>query len=132
MPHVAAAAPGTTKAPSGALSPGEPELGGPGAEGDYLRAVHARLHKVWHDQYLPTVSALDRAAESRDNKVAAPAGGEVTLGLELRWDGSVAGATIERSSGDSAFDQAAIGVVRTAAPLPVAAHNLRGASQLPR
>ena len=96
----------------------EPPITATGLEGDYLRAAHARIHRVWHDQYLPTISALDQATQAS----AAPAA--VTLALEIRWDGSIASAEVVESSGDIAFDQAAIGVLKTAAPLPVAAHNL--------
>jgi len=127
-PHAVHAAPAGRA--EGALAAGEPALGEAGPEGDYLRAVHARLHKVWHDQYLRTVSALDRVTAGEDadrqHAVGSTAGGhdDVTLSVEIRWDGSVAGINVERSSGDFAFDQAAMALVKTAAPLPVAAHNL--------
>lgn len=113
-----AAAPVAPSRPSVASSSAEPAITATGLEGDYLRAAHARIHRVWHDQYLPTISALDQATQSS----ASPAA--VTLALEIRWDGSIASAEIVDSSGDTAFDQAAIAVLKTAAPLPVAAHNL--------
>ncbi|MEP6652648.1 MAG: TonB family protein [Myxococcales bacterium] len=95
---------------SQAAEPPEPAVGGPGAEGDYLRVVHEKLHPGWVDGYI-RVSPY---------KVLGPANSQrmTEVSIVIRWDGTIDKAEITKSSGADDFDAAALNAVLLAAPFP--------------
>jgi TonB family protein len=108
-PRAAAVASAPRPAP-----PAEPAISTPGPIGDYLRAVHGRLHARWNQDFVKTVSATYRT----DHPLNDPAR-RATLALTIRWDGSIAEATVKNSSGSTEFDAAALDVVRKSTPFPL-------------
>ncbi|HXI59101.1 MAG TPA: TonB family protein, partial [Polyangia bacterium] len=100
-----------------AAAQAEPAITVPGVEGDYLRAIHSRIHERWAKGF---VEGLTRAPATAG--AAAPAGdkGVRTVVLfAVRWDGTVAEVNLGTSSGVASFDKAAIDAVRTADRFPV-------------
>jgi TonB family protein len=106
-----AAAPATASAPSEAA---EPPITTPGVEGDYLRALHTRIHLRWNHGFVEPVALL-RSAKDPINDPATWA--EVLF--TVRWDGSPAEVTLSKSSGQKIYDQAALAAVRGDSPYPV-------------
>jgi TonB family protein len=116
-----AAAMGTAHSAAGVVSPGtvlgtvgEPTIATPGASGDYLRKVHDRLHGHWTDTFVKTVAATYPASHALNNPSL-----QATVALAIRWDGTIAEATIKRSSGSSEFDRASVDATRKGAPYPL-------------
>jgi TonB family protein len=103
--------------PPAAAAPGEddePAITTPGVEGDYLRALHLRIHFRWIHSFIESVALLRPAADPINNpKLTA----EVLF--TVRWDGSPAEVTLSKSSGQKTFDQAAVAAVRGDGPFPV-------------
>lgn len=93
-----------------AAEPPEPAVGAPGAEGDYLRAVHARLHPNWVDGYI-RVSPYKVLGPSTSRRLA-------EVSITIRWDGTIDQAEITKSSGVDDFDDAALNAVQLSAPFP--------------
>ena len=93
---------------------GEPEITTPGANGDYLRRVHQRLHSHWTQDFIKTVAATHPANHPLNDSSR-----QVTIALTIRWDGTIAEAKITRSSGSSEFDSDAVDVARKSAPFPL-------------
>jgi TonB family protein len=92
----------------------EPAITTPGVEGDYLRALHVRIHFRWMHNFIESVALMRPAADPINNpKLTA----EVLF--TVRWDGSPAEVTLSKSSGQKAFDQAALAAVRGDSPYPV-------------
>jgi TonB family protein len=87
-------------------------LGG-GPEADYLRAVHAHIHKRWSDNFLrlageklPAINPLNQAGLTAEaDIVVAP-------------DGQLISAQIARGSGFAGFDDAILEVLRDSVPFP--------------
>ena len=88
------------------------EVGG-GPEGEYLRALHAHIHRRWVDNFLrlvgeklPAVNPLNDATKSAE------------VDLVVAADGQLISTKITRSSGFPGFDDAMIEVLRDAVPFP--------------
>jgi TonB family protein len=101
-------------AASPAAESGEPAITTPGVEGDYLRALHSRIHLRWNHGFIESVALL-RSASDPINKPGLSA--EVLF--TIRWDGSTAEVSLSRSSGQKEFDKAALAAVRGEGPYPV-------------
>jgi len=113
-PATAAATPavGAPPTPAPAVAPPaaqgvEPKITVPGAEGDYLRTLHQRIHFRFVYRFIQDV-ASKRPATDPLNQPNLRA--EILFGV--RWDGSVSDVIVGQKSGVDAFDQAAIAAVR--------------------
>jgi TonB family protein len=86
----------------------EPPITGEGARAVFLRAAHARIHPGWNDSF------LRRASEhlSPANPLNDPAR-EAVVGVTMIPDGTLVEIRVEKSSGSSEFDAAALGVFPT-------------------
>jgi TonB family protein len=107
----------STASAAPAASQAEPAITVTGVEGDYLRAVHSRIHERWAKGFVEGLTRAPAAAGS-----AAPVGdkGVRTVVLfAVRWDGTVAEVNVGTSSGVASFDKAAIDAIRTADRFPV-------------
>ncbi|HEY2903126.1 MAG TPA: TonB family protein [Polyangia bacterium] len=106
-----AAAPAVAGPSSEAVT--EPPITVPGSEGDYLRAIHTRIHERWAG-FVDGLSQIPA--------IAGPVGDKSSRAVVLfavRWDGTVAEANVVTSSGVAAFDRASVDAVRTAERFPV-------------
>ncbi|MES1205897.1 MAG: TonB family protein [Pseudomonadota bacterium] len=92
----------------------EPPITMAGPTGDYLRAVHGRLHGRWTENFVKMVAATYPPTHSLNNPSR-----QVTLALTIRWDGTVAELSVKKSSGSPEFDRAAMDVTRKGAPFPL-------------
>jgi HEAT repeat protein len=92
----------------------EPPITTPGVEGDYLRALHTRIHLRWIHNFIETVAALKAASDPINNPAL-----QAEVLFTVRWDGSPAEVSLGKSSGVKAFDQAALTSVRGEARYPV-------------
>jgi TonB family protein len=90
--------------------PPEPPVGGPGAEGDYLRLIHQRIHPGWLDGYI-RVTPYSQIGPSTAKT-------EAQVALTVRWDGTIEKAEIAKSSGSLEFDAAAMNAIWFGAPFP--------------
>jgi TonB family protein len=111
-PHLARGAQPVAAAPAADAS--EPAITTPGIEGDYLRAMHTRIHLRWMHGFIETVAQLRPGSDPINN----PALTSEVL-FTVRWDGSPAEVTLTKSSGQKAFDQAALSAIRGDAKYPV-------------
>ncbi len=109
-----APAPAVAPAPAGAAAPAvapapasEPKITVPGAEGDYLRSLHTRIHFRFANRFIEGVAAK-QPANAPLNRPDLRA--EILFGV--RWDGSVSDAVVTEKSGVEAFDQAVVTAVR--------------------
>src|SRR4051794_16346229 len=82
---------------------GEPKITVPGAEGDYLRTLHTRIHYRFAVKFIEGVAAKQPPSDPL-NKPSLRA--EIHFGV--RWDGSVSDAVVDGKSGVEAFDKAAL------------------------
>lgn len=110
--HSAPAAPVRPPAPA-AFVP-EPAITTTGPGGDYIRAVHSRLHGRWTQDFLRTVSATHPATHPLN-----VTSHQATLAMAIRWDGTIAEIAVKRSSGSPEFDRAVMDVARKSAPFPL-------------
>lgn len=101
-------------APAATPTPSEPTITTPGANGDYIRAVHGRLHGRWTEDFVKVVAATRPADHALNNTSR-----KVVLTLSIRWDGTVAELAVKKTSGSPEFDRAALDVTRKAAPFPL-------------
>jgi hypothetical protein len=97
-----AAAPPATAAPAVA-SPAEPKITVPGTEGDYLRALHTRIHFRFATQFIEGV-----AAKNPPNDPLNQPGLRTEIYFGIRWDGTVSDPLVIQKSGVEAFDKAAL------------------------
>ncbi|HEY4185047.1 MAG TPA: TonB family protein [Polyangia bacterium] len=93
----------------------EPAIKTPGPVGDYLRLAHTRVHARWAEGFLKPVATATPAAPA----TAADGPREATIALTIRWDGTVAEATVRSSSSSTEFDHAAVDAIRKSAPFPL-------------
>ena len=93
---------------AGAGELAEPPVGVPGQEGDYLRAIHQRLHPGWVDGFI-RVSPYKQLGPSTSLR-------ETEVSFVIRWDGTVDNVDVKKSSGLPDFDAAAVNAVLSAAP----------------
>ena len=96
--------------PARAAEPDEPAVGGQGAEGDYLRLIHAKLHPGWVDGFI-RITPYKQIGPATSQRQA-------DVSINIRWDGTVENAEIAKSSGSLEFDAAAMNAVWFAAPFP--------------
>lgn len=92
----------------------EPPIALSGAEGDYLRALHERIHQRWAAGFVASVAQTLPAANALND----PSLQAVVL-FSIRWDGTVVEATLVSASGADAFDRAAVDAVRKESPFRV-------------
>jgi len=93
----------------------EPVIATPGPVGDYLRRAHAKVHARWADGYLKPVKAAGGVASAPANEGPRQA----TVAVTIRWDGTVAEATVRSFSGSNDFDHAALDALRKSGPFPL-------------
>jgi TonB family protein len=101
-----------TLAPSAARAGDEPAVQGEESALPYLQALHAKVHRLWADNFLAMATAqlpkehpvnlLSRVAE---------------LELALAMNGDVVEVKVSKPSGSTEFDAAAVDVVKTSTPL---------------
>jgi TonB family protein len=88
-------------------------MGGGGKEGQFLRDLHAHIHRRWSDNFLHLVGEkLPLINPLNDSAKAAEAD------LVVSGDGQLISAKITRSSGFPGFDDAIIEVLHDAVPFP--------------
>ncbi len=92
----------------------------PAVEGEqhalpYLRALHAKVHHLWADNFL----AMAAAQLPKDHPINAPTRA-ADLEVVLSSKGALVDATVAKSSGSTEFDASAIDVVRASAPFLLA------------
>jgi HEAT repeat protein len=85
-----------------------------GAEGDFLRKLHAHIHGRWADNFLRLTSEQLPATNALNNPMLA-AEADIVVGP----DGQLVAAKLTRSSGFPGFDQAVTEVLHDAVPYPV-------------
>ncbi len=85
----------------------------PGPEGEYLKTLHAHIHRRWVDNFLHLVGEkLPPVNPLNDPKLTAEAD------IVVAGEGQLISAKITRSSGFPGFDDAIIEVLRDAVPYP--------------
>jgi HEAT repeat protein len=88
-------------------------MGGPG-DIEYLRKIHAHVHKRWADNFLALIGQnLEASNPLNDPNRVAEA--DIVIGA----DGKLVSATITRSSGFAGFDDAVPEVLKDSSPFPV-------------
>jgi HEAT repeat protein len=87
---------------------------GTGAESDFVRALHAHVHKRWADNFLRLTSEQLPATNALNNPMLA-AEADIVVGP----DGQLTSEKLTRSSGFPGFDQAVSEVLHDAVPYPV-------------
>ena len=116
LPHAVATAaePAPTPAPAAATppaappaAPGEPKITIPGTEGDYLRALHTRIHYRFVTLFIEGIAAKKPPNDPLNNP-----GLRTEIFFGVRWDGSVADVLVNQKSGVEAFDKAALNALR--------------------
>jgi hypothetical protein len=90
-----------------AAAPREPQITVPGAEGDYLRALHSRIHFRFATGFIAGV-----AAKKPPNDPLNQPGLRTEIYFGVRWDGSVSDVLVNQKSGVEAFDKAAVAALR--------------------
>jgi TonB family protein len=105
---------GAEPAASQAAADTEPPITTPGVEGDYLRAMHTRIHLRWMHGFIETVAQLRSAKDPLNDPTLT-----AEILFTVRWDGSPAEVTLTKSSGQKAFDQAALAAIRGDGPFGV-------------
>jgi len=93
----------------------EPAIATPGPVGDYLRRAHAKVHARWAEGYLKPAKSPPAAGTAPANEGVRQA----TVALTIRWDGTVAEATVRSFSGSNDFDHAALDALRKSGPFPL-------------
>jgi HEAT repeat protein len=92
----------------------EPAIATPGAEGDYLRAVHHQVHRRWADNFL-RLAAETLPATNPVNELTRVAEAEVIIGP----NGQLVAMKMTKPSGYAGFDDAVADVLRDSAPFAV-------------
>jgi HEAT repeat protein len=85
-----------------ATLPLEPPIAGQGAEADYLRALHARIHPLWAGLFVRDVAGAQPASNPINDRSR-----QAVVIFSVRWDGSPADVTVVGESGLAIFDRAA-------------------------
>jgi len=102
-----------------ALSPAragdEPAVQGDGPALPYLRALHAKVHRDWADNFVAMA-----AAQLPKNHPANASSRAVDLELVISPEGQLASVDVAKTSGAADFDAAAMEVVKAAPPFAVA------------
>ena len=84
----------TRPAAAPAAETGEPKITVPGAEGDYLRTLHARIHFRFANRFINDIAAKQPANDPLNRP-----GLRTEIHFGLRWDGSVSDAVVNQKSG---------------------------------
>jgi TonB family protein len=93
----------------------EPAIQGEGRALPYLRALHAKMHRYWADNFLAMAST--QLPKEHAINVASRA---VDLEVVLSAEGKLANVKVVKASGSAEFDTSAIDVVKAAAPFVLA------------
>jgi TonB family protein len=101
-----------TLAPSAARAGDEPAVQGEESALPYLQALHAKVHRLWADNFLAMATA-QLPKEHPVNLMSRVA----ELDLALASGGDVVEVKVSKSSGSTEFDAAAVDVVKTSTPL---------------
>lgn len=104
-----AANPAVKKAPS------EPAIEGDGVEAKYLRALHAKLHKRWAENFL----VMAQHQLPKTHPVNDP-GRRAVVEVVLTKEGRLVRVGLKESSGAGEFDSTAVDVIKDAAPFATA------------
>lgn len=103
--------PAAAKPAAGASS--EPDIAADVAHGDYLRALHQRVHRRWADNFLHMATTqLPRTDAINDPSRL------VVIDVILARGGVLVDASVAGESGARGFDEAAVEVLRDSAPFP--------------
>jgi HEAT repeat protein len=113
-PGLSAVATQATPVPPPAENLPEPPITIPGVEGDYLRAVHFRIHWRWTHYFIEGVAMQRPPGDPLNDPTLA-----AEILFTIRWDGSPAEVTLSKTSGIKEFDQAAVAAVRGDIKYPV-------------
>src|SRR5664279_2595292 len=106
----------------------EPALTGTGADGDYLRQVHERVHARWAGNFLRLASETLPASDPVNDPART-----VTVDLVLSTDGGqIVSLEVSKSGGLAGFDDAAKEVLRDSLPFPAPAADVRSDDGLVR
>jgi TonB family protein len=100
-----------TLAPSAATAGDEPAVQGEESALPYLQAMHAKVHRLWNDNFL----AMAAAQLPKDHPVNLMSR-VVELELSLAIGGDVVDVKVSKPSGSTEFDAAAVDVVKTSTP----------------
>lgn len=118
---LAAAAAGTSERPARAATIAadklpEPEVGAglPAAESEYLRRLHAHVHRRWADNFLRLVGESLPASNPLNTEPGRTAEVDVTI----TPDGQLVASTITKGSGFPGFDDAIVEILRDSVPFP--------------
>jgi hypothetical protein len=93
----------------------EPAIATPGAVGDYLRRAHTKIHARWAEGYLKPAKTTAPAGATPANSGVHQA----TVALTIRWDGTIAEASMRSFSDSNDFDHAAVDALRKSGPFPL-------------
>ncbi len=93
----------------------EPAVQGDGPVLPYLRALHAKVHRDWADNFV----AMAAAQLPKDHPINA-ASRAVDLEVVISPEGQLADVKVANTSGAADFDAAAMEVIKAAAPFAVA------------
>jgi HEAT repeat protein len=92
---------------------GEPPIEAAGAEGTFLRALHARVHTRWSDNFLKMAAAqLPKTHALND------AGLRAVVEVTLERNGALVELAVKERSGAADFDAAAADVLKDSLPMP--------------
>jgi len=100
-----------TMAPSVATAGDEPAVQGDESALPYLQALHAKVHRLWADNFL----AMATAQLPKEHPVNL-ASRVTELEIALAANGNVVEVRVSKPSGSTEFDAAAVDVVKTSAP----------------
>ncbi len=106
---------GLLLAPVAVRAGDEPAVQGEGRALPYLRALHAKVHRLWADNFL----AMAAARLPKDHPVNTSSR-VVDLEVVLSPAGKLIDVKVAKASGSTEFDSSAVDVVRAAAPFAVA------------
>jgi TonB family protein len=85
-----------------------------GPVGDYLRTLHAHIHRRWADNFLRLIGEKMPAVNPLND-----AGKVAEVDLVVAADGQLLSAQVSRPSGFPGFDDAVVEVLRDAVPFPL-------------
>jgi TonB family protein len=101
--------------PRTTLAGDEPPVHGEGRALPYLKALHAKVHRLWADSFL----LMAEGQLPKDHPINVPTRA-VRLELVLGPEGKLADVRVQEASGATDFDTSAIDVVKASAPFDVA------------
>jgi len=93
----------------------EPAVLGDESALPYLRALHAKVHRVWADNFL----AMAAAQLPKDHPINVPSR-EVNLDVVLSAAGKLIDVRVAKTSGSTEFDSSAVDVIKASVPFDAA------------